>query len=81
MREILGEAKTVRQLMTGTKFSIDYYQREYRWEAKQVSELIEDLASRFLEDYDENHERAAVQDYVITFSARSSSARRMGTTS
>lgn len=63
MREILGEAKTVRQLMTGTKFSIDYYQREYRWEAKQVSELIEDLASRFLEDYDENHERAAVQDY------------------
>ena len=28
MREILGKAKTVRELLKGVKYSIDYYQRE-----------------------------------------------------
>ena len=31
---------------------IDYYQREYRWEAKQVRDLFNDLAGMFLEDYE-----------------------------
>lgn len=30
MREISGEAKTLRQLLSGSRYSIDYYQREYR---------------------------------------------------
>ena len=42
MREIRAEAKTVRQLLSGTRYSIDYYQREYKWQTKQVRELIED---------------------------------------
>ena len=29
MREILGKAKTVCELLKGVKYSIDYYQREY----------------------------------------------------
>lgn len=36
MREILGKAKTIRELLSGAKYSIDYYQREYRWQNKQV---------------------------------------------
>ena len=63
MREILGTAKTVRALLSGTKYSVDYYQREYKWQTKQVRELIEDLANNFLEDYDPAHERRAVADY------------------
>ena len=31
MREIRGEAKTIRQLLSGTRYAIDYYQREYKW--------------------------------------------------
>jgi hypothetical protein len=30
VREILGKAKTVRELLKGVKYSIDYYQREYK---------------------------------------------------
>jgi hypothetical protein len=30
MKKILGEAKTVRELLSNRKYSIDYYQREYR---------------------------------------------------
>ena len=43
MREILGTAKTVRELLKGVKYSIDYYQREYKWHEKQIRELVDDL--------------------------------------
>jgi uncharacterized protein with ParB-like and HNH nuclease domain len=48
-REIDGKGRTVRELLTGRKYSIDYYQREYKWQKKQVKELLEDLAAKFLE--------------------------------
>ncbi len=63
MDEILGKAKTVRELLSGTKYSIDYYQREYKWGAKQVAELIRDLTSKFLEDYERGHSREQVEQY------------------
>jgi hypothetical protein len=63
VREIRGDAKTIRQLLGGAKYAIDYYQREYRWQTKHVSELINDLADKFLESYEEAHERSAVADY------------------
>lgn len=52
MKPISSETKTIRELLGGAKFAIeDYYQREYRWEKKQVLELINDLAEKFLESY------------------------------
>lgn len=63
MKEIRGDAKTIRQLLGGAKYAIDYYQREYKWETKHVSELINDLADKFLESYEDAHERTAVADY------------------
>lgn len=62
-REIDGKGKTVRELLAGRKYSIDYYQREYKWQTKQVAELIDDLANKFLEDYETGHERSAVAEY------------------
>ena len=49
MREILAKAKTIRELLKGVKYSIDYYQREYKWQEKQIRELVDDLAGKFLE--------------------------------
>lgn len=65
MREIQGEARTVRELLKGIKYSIDYYQREYKWGEKQATELVNDLVGKFLEDYDEKHERKKVADYLL----------------
>src|SRR5205823_10278955 len=62
-REIDGKGKTVRELLAGRKYSIDYYQREYKWQTKQVGELIDDLANKFLESYEPGHERSAVAEY------------------
>ncbi|WP_250462605.1 GmrSD restriction endonuclease domain-containing protein [Microbulbifer litoralis] len=67
MREILGKAKTVRELLKGVKYSIDYYQREYKWGEKQAAELVNDLVAKFLEEFDEGHERKKVADYPHYF--------------
>jgi hypothetical protein len=63
MREIRGEARTIRQLLSGSKYAIDYYQREYKWQTKQVIELLEDLAGKFLDDFDSAHDRSEVEKY------------------
>lgn len=39
------------------------YQREYKWKQKQVVELIDDLAKKFLESHEVDNDRAAVADY------------------
>lgn len=67
MREILGKAQTVRELLKGVKYSIDYYQREYKWHDKQIRELVDDLTGKFLEEYDPSHARNKVADYPHYF--------------
>lgn len=63
MREIRGDAKTIKQLLSGSKYAIDYYQREYKWGTKQLQELLDDLKEKFLEDYQPNHDRSQVDKY------------------
>ena len=50
-RGIDGKGRTVRELLAHNKYSIDYYQREYKWQTKQISELLDDLADKFLDLY------------------------------
>jgi len=62
-REIDGKGRTVRELLAGRKYSIDYYQREYKWQQKQVKELLQDFAGKFLDSHEEGNERSAVAEY------------------
>jgi len=63
MKKIDGKGRSIRELLSGAKYSIDYYQREYRWETKQMSELLDDLATKFLESYEVGDERGDVEQY------------------
>ena len=63
MKEIGGDAKNIRTLLGGQRFAIDYYQREYRWETKQVTELLDDLCGTFSDNFKEGDDRDAVQQY------------------
>lgn len=67
MKKILGDAKSVRDLLKGKKYTIDYYQRDYKWETKQVSELVADLTTKFLETYEDGHERTEIEKYSHYF--------------
>ena len=63
MQEIQGKTRTVRELLSGAKYGIDYYQREYKWQSKQIAELVNDLTGRFLDDYQPEDERKDVAQY------------------
>lgn len=63
MSEILGKAKTIRELLNGQKYAIDYYQRDYKWESKQVYELIDDFSGKFFESFEPAHDRSEVEKY------------------
>lgn len=62
-RSIDGVARTLSEVFERKKYSIDYYQREYKWTSKQMAELVTDLTSTFLEQFDAVHERSAVERY------------------
>ena len=63
MKRIEGRAKTIRELLAHSKYTIDFYQREYAWQERQVRELIDDLTGKFIDFYDAGHERYDVKDY------------------
>ncbi|WFE20953.1 DUF262 domain-containing protein [Solwaraspora sp. WMMD937] len=62
-RSIEGGAKTINEVLANKKYEIDYYQREYRWESKQITELVADLTTKFLDLYDAGHVRKDVANY------------------
>ena len=51
------------ELFANRRYDIDYYQREYRWERKQVAQLIDDLVDVFRESYRDTHTRDDVETY------------------
>ncbi|ODT71213.1 MAG: hypothetical protein ABS75_07970 [Pelagibacterium sp. SCN 63-23] len=67
MVEIQANAKKVRDLLGGKKYTIDYFQREYRWGQKQISELVNDLTSSFLTEWRPGHGRDKVASYPAYF--------------
>src|SRR5512133_3955740 len=63
MSRIEAHSKTIYELLNGAKYALDYYQREYKWETRQVTELLDDLEAKFQSDYDPKHEQHEVGDY------------------
>ena len=47
MKEIKGKEKSIRMLLENTRFSIEYYQREYKWQTKQNPGFL-----RFMDEND-----------------------------
>jgi len=67
MADINAFARPVRALLSGRKYVIDYFQREYRWGEKQITELVRDLSNKFLASWRPEHERNAVARYAPYF--------------
>lgn len=63
MKTIDGKARTINEILKGKRYGIDYYQREYRWEKKQVKELVDDLTEQFMQWYRPGSQRSEVEKY------------------
>src|SRR3989338_93890 len=67
VKKIEGRSKTIREILGNTKYSIDFYQREYKWEREHIAALVEDLANAFLTHCDLTKDRTSVRDYPHYF--------------
>lgn len=67
MKEIKGTPRNLMGLLQNIKYTVHYYQREYRWQRRQIEELIDDLTTEFLKNYKSGHTRDEVTNYDIYF--------------
>jgi uncharacterized protein with ParB-like and HNH nuclease domain len=67
MSTITPHYRSVQQLLQSQSFSIDEYQREYKWEKENIEELLTDLLEKFLSCYQEGDETKKVSSYEDYF--------------
>jgi hypothetical protein len=67
MKNVDAHSKTVRELLSGTKYALDFYQRDYRWETRHIADLFEDLEDKFLSSHQPGDERGQVEHYAHYF--------------
>lgn len=63
MSVITPHFRTVRDLLQGHSFSIDEYQREYKWAEKNIDELVTDLQEKFSSCYQAGDSTQKVSNY------------------
>jgi uncharacterized protein with ParB-like and HNH nuclease domain len=77
--KIEANDRSISNILDKKKYTIDYFQREYKWEQKHVIELLSDLETSFFNSYKEEDERTEVENYnsyylgPVVFSAIGSS--------
>ena len=52
MKEKIENSLTLEDVLSGKKYLVNYYQREYRWGRKQIEQLIDDLTIAFEDSYE-----------------------------
>jgi uncharacterized protein with ParB-like and HNH nuclease domain len=55
--------RTIFEVLDNKKYTVDYFQREYSWQQKHIEQLVTDLTSAFLSEYQPNHDRSEVENY------------------
>lgn len=63
VEKIDGREISLEELLKDKKYTIHYYQREYRWGRKQIVELINDLIDEFTSYFSDGDSREKGQDY------------------
>lgn len=64
--EITFDRKTINTCLQ-QRFALPTFQREYRWQANHVGELLVDIQEEFCANYDATHSRAKVAEYSPYF--------------
>jgi uncharacterized protein with ParB-like and HNH nuclease domain len=67
MSSITPHYKTVQALLQSQSFSIDEYQREYKWQKENINELLSDLLEKFLASYKAGDATTKVTNYEEYF--------------
>ena len=55
--------RTLLEVMSNKKYTVDYYQREYSWQKEHIEQLINDLTTAFFNHYRAEHKPKDVANY------------------
>ena len=58
-----SHVRTIHKLLGNARYQLDYYQREYSWQTKHVTELLDDLNKVFSDSYTEGDTLENVPKY------------------
>lgn len=59
----IDKTDTLKTILNGRKYTVDYFQREYRWGRKQIEQMLADFQSTFEEFHDPNDTPKEVKKY------------------
>lgn len=62
-RKIWAKEYPLVEILGNKKYTVDYFQREYKWEKIHIEQLISDLVNAFMESYREGHKTKDVANY------------------
>ena len=66
-KKIVAKEYSLKDILSNNKYSIDYFQREYRWQKENIDQLIDDLYSAFRSDFRPEHKTKDVASYASYF--------------
>lgn len=55
--------RSISEVLDDKKYTVDYFQREYKWEERHIEQLVSDLTSSFLNEYKSEHKRKDIENY------------------
>ena len=55
--------RSISEVLKDTKYTVDYFQREYKWGERHIEQLVSDLASSFLNEYSIGDPREKVEEF------------------
>ena len=54
-RNISAKEYPLSEILVDKKYTVDYFQREYKWERINIEQLVSDLVNAFMESYRDGH--------------------------
>ena len=66
-KRIVAKEYPLKDILSNNKYSIDYFQREYRWQKENIDQSIDDLYNAFRADYRLEHSTKDVANYATYF--------------
>jgi len=61
--KIEAHDRSIADVLDDKKYTVDYFQREYKWEERHIEQLVSDLTSSFLNEYKPEHKRKDIENY------------------
>ncbi len=61
--KIEAHDRSISEVLDDKKYTVDYFQREYKWEERHIEQLVSDLTSSFLDEYRPEHKRKDIENY------------------